>query len=155
MVKLFPKRIRANAVVRLAALAISICIVGLTYAFAVELGLTFKTSTKPLSQPDAIESEPQSRERVEVELITLRRNGFEPSEIRRPQGSFVLGVDNRSGIEGVELRLERLAGGRLPALQTRARKLSWRELVDLPAGEYVLKEANHPEWACAISISAR
>jgi hypothetical protein len=149
MVKLFPK-------VQLAALAISICVIGLTYAFAVELGLKFKSSSsEPLPQPGAIVSETQSRERVEVELITLRRNGFEPVEIRRPQGPFILGVDNRSGIDGVELQLERVGGGRLPALQSRSRKLSWRELVNLPPGEYLLTEANHSNWVCAISITPR
>lgn len=155
MIKLFWKLIRANAAARLALFTISLCMVGVTCAFAVELGLDFRVfSNESFLQP-ATPSEPQSRERVEAELITLTRNGFQPARIRRPEGSFILGVDNRSGIDGVTLRLERVEGSRVSALQSRTRKLSWRDLVDLPPGEYVLAEANHPNWVCRISITPR
>lgn len=156
MNKLFSKLIRANAAARLALFTISLCIVGFTCAFAVALGLDFKVfSNAVFSQPGATVPQAHSRERVEAELITLTRNGFVPARIRRPQGPFILGVDNRSGIDGVALRLERVNGARLSALESRTRKLSWRDLVDLPPGEYVLAEANHPNWVCRISITPR
>src|SRR5258707_9850968 len=36
---------------------------------------------------------------IEVELITVRPTGFEPKEITRPPGRFLLGVDNKSGLD--------------------------------------------------------
>ena len=70
-------------------------------------------------------SSAQQREkhvRLETELITLQPSGFEPNEIRRPQGTFVLGVDNRAGVESIELQFMRVDGQRLNALQTPKRK---------------------------------
>ena len=92
------------------------------------------------------------QERVETELLTLHPDGFEPGEIRRPQGAFILGVDNRSGVETIELRFVRADGQRLPVLESPKRKVSWREVVDLTPGQYVLSEVNHPDWTCNVTI---
>ena len=99
--------------------------------------------------------QPEKQVRVETELITLQPWGFEPNEISRPQGAFILGVDNRAGVESIELQFMRADGQRLNALQTPKRKVSWREVVDLPPGEYLLSVANHPEWTCNVTIQAR
>jgi hypothetical protein len=93
--------------------------------------------------------------KLEVELVTLQPDGFEPAEITRPQGRFVLGIDNRSGLEDIQLRLERADGSRVPILNGRKRRLSWREEVDLPTGQYVIRETNQREWNCLITITSR
>ena len=93
--------------------------------------------------------------RLEVEVITLQAHGFEPVEITRPQGRFVLGIDNRSGREDIDLRLERAEGGRVAALEARNRRLSWRDEVDLPPGQYVVRATNQHEWSCLITITSR
>src|ERR1051325_5151397 len=59
----------------------------------------------------------QKQERLETELLTLQPTGFEPNEIQRPQGTFILGVDNRSGIAAIELRFVRADGQRLKVLE--------------------------------------
>ena len=97
----------------------------------------------------------ESQARLETELITLQPSGFEPNEIRRPQGAFILGVDNRAGVESIELQFMRADGQRLNALQTPKRKVSWREVVDLPPGQYLLSVANYPEWTCNVTILPR
>jgi|SRR5215216_603348 len=97
----------------------------------------------------------QKQERLETELITLRPTGFEPNEIQRPQGAFILGVDNQTGVEAIELRMARADGQRLNALEAPRRKISWREVVDLAPGQYVLSEANHPDWTCTVTILPR
>ena len=97
----------------------------------------------------------QKQERLETELLTLQPTGFEPDEIRRPQGAFVLGVDNRTGVESIELRFVRADGQRLAVLESPKRKISWREVVDLAPGQYVLSEASHPDWTCTVTILPR
>ena len=105
---------------------------------------------------DAASSPPREKQvRLETELITLQPSGFEPTEIRRPQGAFILGVDNRAGVESIELQFMRVDGQRLNALQTPKRKVAWREVVDLPPGEYVLTVAHQPEWTCNVTILPR
>ena len=94
----------------------------------------------------------QKRERLETELLTLQSTGFEPNEIQRPQGAFILGVDNRTGVETIDLRFVRADGQRLKVLEAPRRKISWREVVDLAPGQYVLSEVNHPDWTCTVTI---
>ncbi len=93
--------------------------------------------------------------RIETELVTIRRHGFEPQEITRPADPFVLAVENRSGLEEVTLRLDRVAGNRLKEVNVPRKKLNWRDAFDLPPGRYVLTEANHPDWVCNITITAK
>jgi hypothetical protein len=94
------------------------------------------------------------RERVETELITIFSKGFEPAEITRPAGKFILAVDNRSGIEEVELQLNRQEGGRVHAVRVRRTSPEWRVTVDLRPGAYVLSEAGHANWNCRITITS-
>src|SRR4029453_1202701 len=47
---------------------------------------------------------------VQVELFTVRRYGFEPAQITRPKGRFIIAVDNRSGVEEIVLQLHRVVG---------------------------------------------
>lgn len=93
--------------------------------------------------------------RVETELVTITPTGFDPAEITRPQGRFILKVDNRGGLEEVTLQLDGLRGGREREVRVRRTALDWRDLLDLRPGAYVLREAGHPGWACRITITPR
>jgi hypothetical protein len=106
-----------------------------------------------LSATAAAADRPQG-ERVETESVTITAEGFRPSEITRPRGRFFLSVTNHSGLDDLDLRLTTEAGGG-GAFHTRARKHSWSGEVDPPPGRYVLTEANHPDWRCVVTITAR
>lgn len=116
---------------------------------------------KPGSQPNQSAPETQlspaqeTRTQPEAELITITPTGFEPDQISRPQGPFILAVDNRSGLDEVGLYLERETGSRTDVQPSRKRKLAWREIVDLPAGRYVLRAADHNDWRCTITVTPR
>jgi hypothetical protein len=105
--------------------------------------------TTPVDDP------PTSADRLEAEIVTIRRSGFEPLQITRPAGRFLLVVDNRSELEEVDLRLDRRAGERQHQVRVRREALDWSEMFDLPPGHYVLTEATHPEWTCDITITPR
>jgi hypothetical protein len=83
----------------------------------------------------------------------LRETGFEPAQIARPPGRFLLAVDNRTGLGEVEFRLEREHGARLREVHVNRRGRGWREPVSLPPGTYRLTEATHPEWVCLVTIT--
>ena len=95
------------------------------------------------------------QERVETELLTITSIGFEPGEITRPQGNFFLEVDNRSGLSEVDLRLDSEHGNRIHQKRVPREQLDWYQPLELRPGRYVLTEANHPEWVCRITITAR
>lgn len=91
---------------------------------------------------------------VETELIALRPTGFEPAEITRPAGEFILMVENRTG-GSVSLRFSRATGERLHEVRASREEPDWNELEDLAPGRYLLAEADHPEWSCRVTVTAR
>ena len=92
---------------------------------------------------------------LETEIVTITPAGFEPAQITRPQGRFMLAIDNRSGLDEVDLYLEREIAGRVNVALSRKGKLAWRETIDFPPGHYVLRAANDQGWRCAITITPR
>jgi hypothetical protein len=87
-------------------------------------------------------------------LITIRPTGFDPQEIVQTKGEFLLSVDNRSGLETVDLQLEAEHGNRLHAKRVPREQPDWREIVHLNPGAYLLKDTNHPNWVCRILITS-
>ena len=92
---------------------------------------------------------------VEVEVLTLDRRGFEPAEIRRPLGRFMLAISAHTEDQQLTLELNRLAGGRIHAVNMARGRARSLEDLDLPVGEYLLTATNHPELSCRIVISPR
>jgi hypothetical protein len=92
---------------------------------------------------------------VEAEVVTITPAGFEPNEITRPSGRFLLAVDNARGLNEVSLYLERQTGIREKLALSRRGKLKWREIIDLPPGRYILRAANDESWRCNINLTPR
>jgi len=92
--------------------------------------------------------------RVESEIITITPRGFEPAEITRPAGQFLLAVHNRSGLEEVDLRIDMESGVRVREDRLPLDKPRWRRMLSVPPGRYVITEANHPDWVCHVAITA-
>ena len=92
-------------------------------------------------------------DRIEAEVITLTPTGFDRKEVTRRSGDFLLAVSNRSGLEEVLLRLDRIGGNRMQEQRLSKKRRAWRETKNLPAGQYILSEANNPDWVCQITIT--
>lgn len=105
---------------------------------------------KPLNTPQS----DTRRDRVEAEVITILPTGFQPSQITRPRGRFLLLIDNRSDADDLTFRLDSLAGEKLREMrQTKEQKIV-RQLEDLPPGEFLLTAAGGFEkWVCRITIT--
>jgi hypothetical protein len=91
---------------------------------------------------------------LEAELIVLRPSGFEPVEITRPAGEFLLTFHNRSGLEEVNLLINLESGATLREERIPLERPNWRRVVAIPPGRYVITEANHPDWVCRVTITA-
>lgn len=92
---------------------------------------------------------------VQAELITVTPTGFEPSEVTRPKGRFLLAIDNQSGLDEVNFYFERETVGRVSVPLSRRGKIAWREIVDLTPGTYILRATNDESWRCRITITAQ
>ena len=100
------------------------------------------------SSGSAIQSD---ADKLEVELVTLRASGFEPLEIRRPKGSFVLLLEDRSGKDAVAFTLRDVKGQHLRKVNTSRTKFEWHDVLNLQPGDYLLT-SNSSDSACHITI---
>jgi len=97
---------------------------------------------------------PRAIANIEAELVTVTPHGFEPQQITRPSGPFLLMLDNRSGLRQANLRLSLEAGAQLREVPVPREQPDWSEVIALPPGRYVLTEADHPRWLCRLTITA-
>ena len=144
---------RYSRKVILVLVSLAIAVAGLVLVYARPSG-TPKAGTNALPAPIANIQRAMAGGPAEVELIDLRPSGFEPHEITRPTGRFLLGVNNRSGLTDLSLVLAN-ESGRLEGSKRLSRMKTWREALDLQPGRYVLREATHSDWLCRITITER
>lgn len=105
-----------------------------------------------LHTPNQLE---MSQEEIEVEVVTVRESGFEPREITRPQGPFMLAIINKSGAAELALRLDTVQRNRVHEVRLPKGRIRWHQRLDLPPGDYVLTEQNHSDWICRLKLTAR
>lgn len=90
---------------------------------------------------------------TESEVITLRPTGFEPSELTRAAGEFLLTINNRTGLEEINLTVSTDFGGIVRNFRANEGRLRSGGFQVLPPGRYVITETEHPEWICRITIT--
>lgn len=113
----------------------------------------FKHADMPRGDAATMTQSPQDS--IKAELITITPTGFEPAELTRPKGRFLLAIDNQSGLDEVEFYFERETGGRINIPLSRRGKLEWREIVDLTPGTYILRTTNDENWRCRLRITGQ
>jgi len=89
---------------------------------------------------------------AEIEIITIRPVGFEPAEITRAKGPFVLFLEDGSGKDNSSLVLQRLNGERLRTITLERKQSNWNEVVDLAPGTYLLHDGTNDQLRCQITI---
>lgn len=125
-------------------------IIGGSTAFAL-IAVRSKGAPGPPSTP----SQDSNEQRLEAEVITLNPSGFEPSEITRPAGPFILALHNRSGLEQLMLRIDTTSGPRMREIRMQWEKSDWSDVVELPVGSYTVTEPNNPDWVLRLTITPR
>ena len=92
---------------------------------------------------------------LETQRITLTPMGFEPAEVTRPAGRFLLAINDRSGQGDSRFVLRRSTGEQLREFRVAGtpRKHEWREVVNLPPGRYLLSDGDNPEPVCHLLLT--
>jgi hypothetical protein len=128
-------------------------------ARSTEVSKAAETTTIPTNVPS--ETSPPVQERltdeapadIQVVLLALRSDGFEPAEIKLAAGEYLFVVRNRSGLDEVNVRLFRGNSEQLRSGKVGARRNDWKQRIQLTPGNYVLTETGHPEWTCRIEVT--
>jgi len=109
-------------------------------------------STEPAS---SIRAAQDDKDRIRTERVTAFSYGLEPEEITRPEGLFMLCVDNRAGTEALSLQLVSEMDGPVVSQSIRKGTSGTHQMLNLRPGRYLLIEDSHPEWTCTLTITAR
>jgi hypothetical protein len=108
-----------------------------------------------------------------VLYLTLGSGGFDQTSVTIPSGRLLFALANNSGIGGVVLQLNQQtangsvaiamdgaqsgrtspAGAPSSSVTSPREKRDWRAVQNLPAGQYILTEASHPNWVCRITVA--
>jgi hypothetical protein len=113
---------------------------------------TVWTSSTEDSKPPAPAQQGKKDQRLEVEVVNITPDGFEPQQIERPAGPFVLAVTNRSGVDSLTVQIETEQHSRFREKSLPLLTPYWREVINPPPGKYVITEPNHPEWTLTLVI---
>ena len=108
-------------------------------------------SALPAAQASPTPADPQ------VQVITLGPTGFVPSSVTLNLSTFVLAVNNRSGVQSIMLQLAAQNSGQstnVASAPVVSSNPGWRTLLNLSPGQYMLTEASHPQWTCQITITS-
>ncbi len=105
------------------------------------------------SQPAPTSQQDENESDAKVAALTLRPNGFEPTEITIPAGKYLMVVRNRTGLDQFALRLERTTGARLQDVRLPRYKRDWKQFMQLTPDTYLLSEVDHPDWVCRITVT--
>jgi hypothetical protein len=97
----------------------------------------------------------QASKQLEAELVSVREWGFEPTLIKRPSGPFILRVENRSGLQAINVMLMNEDGTVVRKIPLSINLLNWTDRLDLPPGKYSLRQNDESELKCQIQIMSQ
>ena len=90
---------------------------------------------------------------IQVVLLALRPEGFEPSELQLTPGEYLFVVKNRTGLDEINVRLARENGQPMLAGKSGLRRQDLKQRLHLTPGTYRLTETDHPDWTSTIVVS--
>ena len=91
--------------------------------------------------------------KFEVEVVYLTRHGCQPQRIQRPQGHFMLRVEDFSHGRGKALTVQRGDGTvAIDVKQVVSTQKGWSVPVDLAPGQYFVVAQGDPRYRCEIDL---
>ena len=103
-----------------------------------------------------VKDEKVPKSSIEVEVIRVTPEGFEPREINRIKGNVLIVFQNMTGKPLPNLQLydaKDVDSGKAPIQEAKLNEnsLFHEENIDLKEGDFVLKLGDKREWRCAIN----
>jgi hypothetical protein len=90
-----------------------------------------------------------------AERVTLRRSGFDQTEVTLEASVSQLAVRDRSGLQEVMLRLEDESGHVVRQGRAGRKRPYWRVQGELAPGSYLLTVVSRPDWVCRVTVLGR
>ena len=127
--------------------------VAMTMVFGIAVVLSAIACVRGNSAPVSNSHETRSgtQNTADEVKLELTSNGFVPAQLTHASGVFAIEVENKSGIEEFTLKLMSQDGTVLNEVPVNKGSAAWT--VNLQPGQYSLKEINHEQWVCTITVN--
>jgi hypothetical protein len=79
--------------------------------------------------------------------------GIEPAELTLPAGRYLVAIDNDSGFNALDVKIDKEGGPRLGNAQLPSGRRKWREFVDFTPGRHVLTDPTDTKRVCYLTIT--
>ena len=138
---------KANLLLLLSMAALAVAVAGTERRLPAAAAGAFFGGSPAVTGPSLQESE-------ETLQLVIGDGGFEPAQVTRRPGKFLLTADDRRSdrSQRLTLRLSREGGEQLRDIEVPAGVTDWAEEIEVPVGRYVVGEVNHPTWSCLIVV---
>lgn len=108
------------------------------------------TALRPVF-PTAAQVAPSSR--IKAVYFRITPLGIEPAELTLPAGRYLVAIDNDSGFNVADVKIDREGGPRLGYAQLPSGRRKWREYIDFTPGRHVLTDPNDAKRVCRLTIT--
>lgn len=126
------------------------CAVVSTLAVKAQTWFALTTRSNLLIKAQAASTPP-----VKAIYFRITSKGIEPSELKLSPGRYLVAVDNDSGFNTVDLKIDKEAGPRLGTAQFPAGQRKWRGFVEFTPGKIIFSEPGNPKRGCQITITEK
>ena len=106
----------------------------------------------PVAIPSSLDQLQEAGPEVKLILLGLRPEGFETKEMQLDPGEYLFIIGNRTGLQNVNVRLDRDGNERIDAAAVGGRQRDWKKRLRLSSGVYVLTANDNPDWICRIVV---
>ena len=108
------------------------------------------TALRPVL-PTAAQVAPSPR--IKAIYFRITPLGIEPAELTLPAGRYLVAIDNDSGFNVVDVKIDKEGGPRLGNAQLPSGRRKWREYVDFTPGRHVLTDSTDTKRVCRLTIT--
>ena len=113
---------------------------------------TAANAIAPVAIPSSLDQLQEAGPEVKLILLGLRPEGFETKEMQLDPGEYLFIIGNRTGLQNVNVRLDRDGNERIDAAAVGGRQRDWKKRLKLSSGVYVLTANDNPDWICRIVV---
>lgn len=93
--------------------------------------------------------------RIKAVYFRITPLGIEPADLTLPAGRYLVAIDNDSGFNAVDVKIDKEGGSRLGNAQLPSGRRKWREFVDFTPGRHVLTDPTDTKRVCRLTITAQ
>lgn len=107
----------------------------------------------PSSSPVAAATQVAPAPRIKAIYFRITSLGIEPAELTLPAGRYLVAIDNDSGFNAVDIKIDKEGGPRVGSAQLPSGRRKSKGYVDFTPGRFVFTDSGDANRVCRLTIT--